>query len=180
MITVISGTHRNDSSTSIIAQKYCELLTLNALEHKLLDLRELPSDFIKADMFGNRTEKVKKMIEDFLLEASYFVFIVPEYHGSYPGIVKLFLDGIESHYFQEKKACLVGVASGRQGNSRGLDALGNVLNYLQVEVLSKKIKISGVDKLINKGELKDQETVDILNKQVLKMLDTWSIKSKTV
>lgn len=176
MITVISGTNRKGSNSLLVAKKYCELLLARGIECKLLDLKELPSDFIHSDMFGYRTPKTLSVIEDYIEPAHHFVFVLPEYHSSYPGIVKLLLDGIESYYFKDKNAALVGVSSGRQGNARGLDAMGNVLNYLQMEVLSKKVKISGIEKLINQDTLSDQNTISSLEKQIERMMLKWHIQ----
>lgn len=177
MITVVAGTNRKGSNSLVVAKKYCELLLAKGIENRLLDLTELPGNFLKEDMFGVRSPQTQEIIQNYIDWAEHYVFVLPEYHGSYPGIVKLMLDGIESSFFKNKHASLVGVSSGRQGNTRGLDAFGNVLNYLQMEVLSKKVKISGVEKLVEHGILNDKETIEVLEHQIDRMILKWHLNN---
>jgi len=86
------------------------------------------------------------------------VFISPEYNGSYPGVLKLFLDAISireyARSFKQKKAALCGVASGRAGNLRGIDHLTGVLNHVGVIVMPNNLPLSSIDKLCDEnGEI---------------------------
>ena len=68
--------------------------------------------------------------------------------------------------FRGKKAALVGVASGRAGNLRGLDHLTDILHHLQVEVLSFKVPISKLDEVLDEnGAVANKEILDALDKQ---------------
>jgi NAD(P)H-dependent FMN reductase len=92
---------------------------------------------------------------------------VPEYNGSFPGSVKLFIDACTvreySRNFKDKKAALVGIASGRAGNLRGMDHLTGVLNYLGMTVMPDKLPISSIFKLKNgNGEVTDEDTLKIM------------------
>lgn len=96
-----------------------------------------------------------------------FVFVIPEYNGSYPGIAKLFLDTINPAIWEGKKAALVGVATGRAGNLRGMDHLTAVLNYLKMEVYSQKIPLSSVHQHLNEsGTIALTEYSELLKKQI--------------
>ena len=46
MITIISATHRTDSLTYKVAQFYSRLLTQKNIDNQVLDLAELPKDFL--------------------------------------------------------------------------------------------------------------------------------------
>lgn len=171
MITIVSSTNREGSNSLKLAKVYASLLAAKGIESNVLDLRKLPANFLESDLFGKRSPEVKDIIEKYIAPVSQFVFILPEYHGGFPGIAKVFLDAVESAYFFNKKAALVGVSSGRAGNLRGMDAFGNVLNYLQVEVLSDKVKISAIEKIMNSDDtITDEETLYRLNKQIDKLL----------
>jgi chromate reductase, NAD(P)H dehydrogenase (quinone) len=162
-ITVISGTNRPNSYTRLVAQQYANMLTNSGVEVKLLSLEQLPNDFIASDLYGNRSETMELIISEFINNVNKFVFVVPEYNGSYPGIVKLFLDSIPPRMWNSKKASIVGVSTGQAGNLRGQEHLTGVLNYLKVNVHFNKPKLSLVDRLFNE----DKET---LNEETRKRL----------
>lgn len=170
MITIISGTNREGSNSLKVAKFYSNLLSNRGVENQILDLSKLPNDFLASDLYGNRSQVVMEMIEEYIEPVTQFVFILPEYHGSFPGVAKLFLDAIEPAYFYNTKAALVGISSGRAGNLRGLDAFGNVLNYMQVEVLSDKVKISSIENALGADDaINNDEAVSRLNKQIDKI-----------
>ena len=171
MITVICGTHRPKNTTQKIVDKYCELLREAGAEVKLFQLQELPPDFVVSDSFGERSEQTELIIHEKLVPAEKLVIISPEYNGSYPGVLKAFMDGVNPRMWKGKKVALVGVASGRAGNLRGMDHLTHVLHYLRMEVFSNKIPISKVDGLLNaEGELSDEDTLRVLKAQVAEFL----------
>jgi NAD(P)H-dependent FMN reductase len=78
-----------------------------------------------------------------------FVFVVPEYNGSFPGILKTFLDSMHPREWNNKDVCLVGVADGRAGNIRGLEHLTGILQYLKMHVYHDKLPISIVNKIMD-------------------------------
>ncbi|MDC1370765.1 NAD(P)H-dependent oxidoreductase [Flavobacteriales bacterium] len=171
MITIISGTNRKASNSLKVSKLYQGALKNKGLESQILDLAELPSDFI-TNMYGNHTEEVMQLITKNITKASQFVFVIPEYNGTYTGIVKLLIDGVSPSFFKNKKAILVGVASGRAGNIVGLEQFTTVLNHLHVEVLSNKVLLSQIDGLLNpSGEIIDTKTLETIDNQLNKMID---------
>lgn len=166
MITIICATHRPKNQTQRIVSYYRTMLEQLGQEVKVLEMTELPRDFVFADSFGARTGTTQELLQEKLIPAERVVVISPEYQGSYPGVFKAFLDGIEPSLWKGKKVALVGVASGRGGNLRGLDHLTGVLHYLRAEVFSQKVPISSLDKMLDeRGQLVDQKTQDVLREQ---------------
>lgn len=169
MITIISGTNRPDSSSLRLSNFYKELLTKQGEEAQVYSLRELPEDFANTNMYGNRTEDFQTVIDTFVSPINKFVFIFPEYNGSIPGVLKLFLDSMDPKLWHHKRAALVGLSAGRAGNLRGLDDMTNILHYLQVEVLSKKPKLSAFSSLVdNDRRLIDEASITLLKDQIIK------------
>jgi chromate reductase len=83
--------------------------------------------------------------------------VSPEYNGSFPGVLKLFLDALSvkdyKKTFSGKRVSLIGVASGRAGNFRGMEHLTGIFNYLNMIVMPNKLPISSVEKVIDeKGD----------------------------
>jgi len=139
MILIISGTNRPKSKTLKVAQYYQDYIQKSGESCQILPLTELPADIIVADLYGQRSDQFKK-IQQLVSEADKFIFITPEYNGSIPGVLKVFIDACTFPIsFCHKKAALVGISSGRYGNLRGIDHLTGICNYLRMHVLPLKI-----------------------------------------
>jgi chromate reductase len=167
MITIISGTNRKNNVSLQIAEAYSKLCSENNLQNQILDLQDLPHDFAFSALYGAVNEKFQALVKSKIYEASSIVLISPEYNGSYPGVVKTFIDGWDRNLLSSQKVALVGVASGRQGNSRGMDHLTAVLNYIGLPIIPLLIPISQVNSLLNLNkELTDEATINALRKQI--------------
>lgn len=146
IITVVSSTNRAESYTFSVSQLYHQILQENGVESRLLSLMDLPDNYLKSDLYGQRTPEFKEIIDQYVSGVNKFVFVAPEYNGSYPGVLKSFIDGVPPRLFNTKKAGIIGVSSGAAGNLRGQEHLTGVLHYLKVFVHYNKLKLSGIDK----------------------------------
>jgi len=145
MILVISSTNRPDSYTRKIADNYiAHLKTANA-DCELLYLEDLPKDFFSPEVYAKKEGGVRKLIDEKLIPADKYVFIVPEYNGSIPGVLKLLIDTVEVNpCFYGKKAGIIGVSAGQAGNLRGIDHLMAVLNHLKMQIMPNQPKLSSI------------------------------------
>ena len=141
---IISGTNRNDSNTIKVAQLYQQLLREKGIEASLLSLKGLNVLEPNPDF--------KKFEAEQLQPAHKYIFISPEYNGSFPGVLKCLFDisDIKKTWWG-KKALLTGVSTGRAGNLRGMDHLTGILHFMKVVVHPNKLPISAVDKLMDEG-----------------------------
>lgn len=179
-ITLISGTNRQDSNTRLFTETLFRLLKPQT-DHsiRILDLCELEGVDIQNSMF-NPTEQhpiIKRLQDEYILPASKFIFIIPEYNGSYPGILKYFIDACSirdySSNFQNKSAFLIGVSTGRAGNLRGLDHLTSVLNYLQTHVHPVRLPVSKVTSIFDpqKFEFLDEELIGLFHQHLFPFIN---------
>lgn len=145
MITIISGTNRKNSYSLKMAKAVAEILHEKNISNQILSLEELNPNFVSTKINDEADIEFDKIVEEKINSADKFIFVIAEYHGSYPGILKVFLDAVPSKYFKSKKSALIGIASGRGAALRPLDQLTGVLHYLQVEVLSDKPKFSDIE-----------------------------------
>lgn len=133
-IALISSTHRPDSYTRRVALYLARQVEERTYTYYFIDFQTLPRDFLFSDLFGARSERFRPTIQ--MLEASDpWIWVVPEYNGSFPGVVKVFIDALPREVFRGRQAALVGVSDGRFGNLRGLDHLSQVLAYCGMRVL---------------------------------------------
>ncbi|MBL4704782.1 MAG: NAD(P)H-dependent oxidoreductase [Flavobacteriales bacterium] len=166
MITIIVGTNREKSNSKLIAELYHSLLKSKGVSSQVFEIENLPKDFAWSECFGARTEAYGELLNKYVVTVDKFVFILPEYHGGYPGIVKSFIDSWSGDMAKGKHAALVGLSSGRAGNLRGLDAFAAVLGYLQVEVLANRPKLSGIEEILKGGILNSAEGMDRIEQQI--------------
>jgi chromate reductase, NAD(P)H dehydrogenase (quinone) len=160
LYTVISGTNRADSNTLKVAEAYLERLKEKGIEALLLSLVGLNA--------LDRTPELEVVEKKYLIPAQKFIFIVPEYNGSFPGVLKALMDNSDIRkVWWGKKALLTGVSTGRAGNLRGMEHLTGVLHYLKVSVYHDKLPISVVDQLLDQeGKLTDAATLEVVYKQL--------------
>ncbi len=168
MITILSGTNRPESNTLKVAKHYAELLAKQGVDNKLFSLEKLPLDIAFSEVVKRYSEKFQLIVDEFIVPTDKFVIISPEYNGSFPGILKVFLDAVHPDLNRHKKVALVGVSNGRAGNLRGMDHLTGVLNYLGMHVHPNKLPISSVLTLLDRdGNIKDPFTLKVLEKHAM-------------
>ena len=164
MITVISGTNRADSRTLLFARHVDEELQRLGQTTALLDIKELRHGYFDGKMYdplGNDPQ-LREWQRKYIDASSKFVVVVPEYNGSYPGVLKLFLDAISvidyAGSFGGKHVALIGVSTGRAGNLRGIDHLADVFSHMGAWVLPNRLPLSSVDGLLEGGKVTDPGT----------------------
>jgi len=178
MITIIAGSNNRKSKAFHFANHYYKSLKRKAKEEViLLDLKDLPANMCHPDMYSpnGQSPEVKAMQDKYMLPAEKFIFVIPEYNGSFPGVLKVFLDACSireyKSTFSGKKAALIGIASGRAGNLRGMDHLCDVLHHVGTIVHPNKLPISGIESLIDeKGKVIDKDCKKALKKHMEDLL----------
>ncbi|MDB5004524.1 MAG: NADPH-dependent oxidoreductase [Mucilaginibacter sp.] len=171
MITIISATNRPGSSTLKVARYYQKKLLEKGLESGILSMVQLPSNIIETDLFGKRSAEFQQ-IQDIVTATDKFIFIIPEYNGSFPGVLKVFIDACTfPDSFYEKKAALVGVSSGKYGNIRGIDHFTGVCHYIHLNVMSLKLHIANIKTEFNEySDLFKEDTIKFTNEQIDKFI----------
>lgn len=159
MYTIISGTNRVGSHTEKVAREYREILKTKNIKANFFSLKGL-------DVL-HRNDAIKKVETEILIPTQKFIFIIPEYNGSYPGVLKALIDNSDiKTVWNFKKALLTGVATGRAGNLRGMDHLSDTLHYMKMNVYYDKLPISVINKVMDEqGHLND-ETLLAVNRQL--------------
>lgn len=171
MVTIISGTNRPSSNTLIVAKYYQNQLAKKGLKSQLFDLQDLPENLIASDLYGKRSEAFAK-IQRLVTDTTKFLFVIPEYNGSFPGVLKTFIDACTyPNSFYDKKACLVGISSGKYGNIRGIEHFNGVCAYLHLNVMPLRLHIASIKAELNsEGELFKEDTVGFVNQQIDKFI----------
>lgn len=159
MYTIISGTNRIGSHTEKVAKAYQIILRSKGIDASIFSLENI-------DLINKKEEFLNKERE-ILIPTTKFLFIIPEYNGSYPGILKMMIDYSDiSKTWHYKKALLTGLASGRAGNLRGMDHLSDTLHYLKMNVYYNKLPISSINQVMDVHGNLNAETTRVINAQL--------------
>ena len=145
-IVVVAGTNRPHSLTAQVADYYVSLLAKYACSPQVLKLVHLPADFTVTAMYAHKgTNPAFNLLRMPMEEGEKYVFVVPEYNGSFPGVLKAFIDGLQfPDTFKGKKCALVGVSKGSQGGALALSHLTDIFHYLKMHVYPLKPRLSHV------------------------------------
>ncbi|WP_420155007.1 NADPH-dependent FMN reductase [Siphonobacter sp.] len=168
MITIVSSTNQKNSRSRQIAEYYRQQIQQAGAESRIVDLADLPIDFIYSALYGNfGKHDAFNAIRDSVENASKLIFIVPEYNGSFPGVLKAFLDGF--HYpskLSGKMVALVGISDGGSGNPLGMSHLTDILSFMNATVLGLRVKIPFLKKNWVEGEIQDEFIKTLIHQQV--------------
>ena len=173
MITLLVGTNRPASRARRIASIYTSLLAELGAESQLLDLAELPSDFVASALYANAgTHPGFNRLAGLLDASNKLVIITPEYNGSFPGVLKAFIDGLPyPGGIQGKRAALIGLSSGGQGGLLAMSHLTDILMYLGTTVLPQRVRLPFIDKdLTPENELRHELSRQMLREQAEALL----------
>ncbi len=167
MITIVSGTNRKNSVTKRIALHYQSVLTSKNIETDLVDLADLPHDFTESALYNNQGKNSQfNTFQEQMGKGEKFLFVIPEYNGSFPGVLKAFLDGLKfPNTLKGKKCAMIGVSSGVQGGVMAMSHLTDIFNYLGMSVFASKPKLMNIESLMLDGELIDPNSIQRINEQ---------------
>lgn len=171
MVTIISATNRPGSSTLKLAKYYQKRLGEKGLEAGLFSLSQLPVNIIDSDLYGKRSAEFEP-VQEIMTSTQKFLFIIPEYNGSFPGVLKVFIDACSfPESFYDKKAALTGLSSGKYGNIRGIDHFTGVCHYLHLNVMPLKIHIPTIRQEFDENnDLFKKDTVAFTDEQMDKFI----------
>ena len=159
MYTIISATNRLGSHTEKVALQYQKIFQDKNVEAKLFSLKNIN--------VLERNPEFTKAENEFLIPAQKFILIMPEYNGSFPGVLKAMIDisDIRKAWWG-KKALLTGISTGRAGNLRGMDHITGVLNYMRMIVHHNKLPISVIDTIMDKEGKINNNTLQVIGQQI--------------
>ena len=170
--TLICGTNRRDAISLNVTSLYQEILAELGVQAGIMALHQLPPDFAFSALYENygKNDAFNPYIE-LMLNTDKFVFVVPEYNGSFPGALKTFIDGLEyPNTFRNKKGALVGLASSGHGASLALSHLTDIFNFCGMHILAYKPRLERIEAHFEDGKLVNERYRQMLKRQASQFL----------
>ena len=173
MITIVVGTNRKASVSHEIAKQYLAYLREINVESTILSLQQLPSDYINSALYENVGKNASfNKIRLQMNESEKFVFVIPEYNGSFPGVLKAFVDGLDRNKaLTDKKCALIGISAGDQGAGLALSHFTDILNYCGTNVLAYKLRLPRIGDAMTDNKMTKKIYLDKIHKQAKKLVD---------
>ncbi len=165
MIYIISGTDRKGSKTLEVAKIVQREFKLLNQETHILDLADLPLNTLHVANYGKNIPPLIRDVVDKLDKADGILVVTPEYNGSFPGILKYFIDHFSyPETFEYRPVAFIGLGW-RFGGLRPVEHLQQVFNYRNSYVFPERIFITNAPQVVADGELKDENCFKLLQKQ---------------
>lgn len=165
-ILIISGTNRPDSNAMKIARILEGHYKSAGAEVALLSLTELPKEVFDGAAYATKPPGMVA-IQQRVLDARGLHVVTPEYNGSFPGVLKYFVDMLKfPESFDRKPVAFTGEAAGMWGALRSVEQLQMIFGYRNAHVFPERVFIPGIgNALDSSGKLKDAELDGRLKKQ---------------
>lgn len=172
MIYIISGTDRADSRSLVLAKQLLSFYKLNKAEAKVLDLQKLPLHTLHNLSYNQEAiNKELKITFDSVAKAKALHIVCPEYNGSYPGILKFFIDYCKfPETFEGKCLAFVGLG-GRFAGLRPVEHLMQMFSYHRAILYPDRVFVSDVWNSVKDQRLVDDNVSELLSKQVKSFIE---------
>jgi NAD(P)H-dependent FMN reductase len=172
MISVISGSIRKGNNSIKLARHIAGLYENLKEEVAVLDLQKLPPETFTEEAYGEKPDSLKTDFIDKVLASDGLVVIVPEYNGSYAGVLKHFIDLLPfPESFDCRPVAFVGLAGGYYGGLRAVEQLQMVFAYRNAHLFNRRVFIPSIYGTLDEdGEITDADLKERLALQAEKFL----------
>lgn len=145
MIQVISGTNRAGSNSRKVAESVVASYGRQGIEAGLLDMAELPAEAFSGLAYKDKPDALVERFIDPVLESDGLHVVVPEYNGSFPGVLKYFIDLLPfPESFECRPVAFIGLAAGAYGGLRPVEQLQMVFAYRNAYLYNRRIFMPSV------------------------------------
>lgn len=171
-ILIISGTNRPNSNALKVARVLEAHYQRAGATTDLLNLEHLPAEVFDPAIYKVKPPAMVELQRRVLAAAGLHV-VTPEYNGSFPGVLKYFIDLLKyPESFEHRPVAYVGESAGLWGGLRSVEQLQMVFGYRHAHSYPMRVFMPGVNKLFDAaGKLTDAEVDARLAQQVRGFLE---------
>jgi NAD(P)H-dependent FMN reductase len=153
-ILIISGTNRPGANALRIATIIQGHYQRENAATELLSLTEMTPEIFEPSAYASKPPKMVEL-QNRVLSAAGLHIVTPEYNGSFPGVLKYFIDMLKfPESFEAKPVAFVGEAAGIWGGLRAVEQLQHIFGYRNAHIFPDRVFIPGINqKLDSAGNL---------------------------
>ncbi len=164
---IISGTNRKGSRSFEMSQLLQKMYAEKSEKVEIIDLKDVGINELDESHYGAPKPKKMSDVLDKINRADGLIFVVPEYNGSLPGVLKYFIDHWKyPDAFEFRPVCFVGLG-GMFGGLRAVEQLQMILGYRNAFIFPERIFLTNVWNIFKDGKLSDPVALGLLEKQII-------------
>ncbi len=167
-IVIFSGTNRPGANALRVANVVLDHYRKASLPIELFSLAEMPQEIFNPTSYATKPPAMVEM-QQRILKAGGLHIVTPEYNGSFPGVLKYFIDMlIFPESFEAKPVAFVGEAAGIWGGLRPVEQLAQIFAYRNAHIFPDRVFIPGINgKFDAQGNFSDAALNERLEKQTI-------------
>lgn len=152
---IISGTDRQGARSLQISHYIQNLYEHLGEKVEVIDLAALPKEELAEMRYGEPASGAWGEAIHKISQSAGLIFVVPEYNGSMPGILKLFIDHWKyPDCFEYRPMCFVGLG-GMFGGLRPVEHLQQVMGYRNSYIFPQRLFLQQIHKVFENGDFKE-------------------------
>lgn len=165
-ILILSGTMRPGSNALRVSNVLLGHYKAAGANAQILSLAELPAEAFAPSIYATKPASIEA-IQQRILDCSGVHIVTPEYNGSFPGVLKHFIDLLKfPESFEGKPVAFTGEGAGIWGGLRSVEQLAAIFSYRNAHLFPERVFIPGVtQKFDGEGRFTDVDCDTRLGKQ---------------
>ena len=167
-ILIISGTNRPDSNALKVANVIRgHYQRAGVSDVALYSLSEMPREIFDPSSYATKPPAFAA-VQQRVVDSAGLHVVTPEYNGSFPGVLKYFIDMLKfPESFDRKPVAFTGEAAGIWGAIRSVEQLQMIFGYRNAHTYPDRVFIPGIGQKMDatSGKLNDASIDDRLAKQ---------------
>lgn len=161
---IISGTNRPQSRSLTISKIIQQIYKNMGDAVDIIDLQKLSLGALDGSQYGSPSGHVAEAIQH-VNSSEGLILVCPEYNGSYPGVLKYFID----HWsyplsFEHRPVCFVGLG-GRFGGLRPVEHLQGVFGYRNAFIYPDRVFLTQIFQSLQGEVFGDPVALTLLEEQ---------------
>lgn len=143
-ILIVSGTNRPGSNSRRVADILHRRYTEAGQSSAVFGLEQLPAEAFLPGVYTDKPAAVRD-IQQRVLSAAGLHVVTPEYNGSFPGLLKHFIDLLQfPESFDAKPVAFTGLSLGMFGALRAVEQLQMIFAYRNAHIYPQRVFIPAV------------------------------------
>jgi chromate reductase, NAD(P)H dehydrogenase (quinone) len=155
-ILIVSGTNRPGANALKVAKILESHYAAAGVAAKLYSLADMPAEIFSSTCYATKPASFAAH-QQLVLDAAGLHIVTPEYNGSFPGVLKYWIDMLKfPESFERKPVAFTGESAGIWGAIRSIEQLQLIFGYRNAFIFPERIFVPGImQKLDANGSLTD-------------------------
>lgn len=165
-LKIVSCTDRPGSNALKVSRYVRKMYQSRGVQAGIVDLQDFPLEKVTGGPYGKEIPEITAFRKP-VVEADALIFVIPEYNGGFPGILKMFIDYLPfPKAFEKMPMAFIGESAGAFGALRAVEQFQMVANYRNALQFPERVFIQRVDLEFDEEEgLKDDFRQSLLESQ---------------